>query len=114
VDNICLSRDINHLSSRVFLYSISSCGLFYNFKSVLVLLQVYGEIESTNGVEKFEFSHSYSEVHHPPDVIRPDGIFMSFQHYNVEIRKRVKCITAKEGRIFESHLKLKKGTFLTK
>lgn len=63
------------------------------------MLQVYGEIESVDGVETFEFAHSYSEVHQPPDVIRPDGIFMSFQHYNVEIRKRVKCITAKEGTI---------------
>ena len=62
------------------------------------VIQVYGELESQDGTEKFEFSNSYSQVHNPPDVIQPDGAFMSFEHYNVEIRKRVKCITAIEGR----------------
>ena len=64
----------------------------------MFLLQVYGAIENSDGYERFVFSNSYSQVHQPPEVIRPDGIFFSFVHYNVEIRKRVKCITAIEGK----------------
>ena len=59
--------------------------------------QVYGQIESEGDSEHFEFSHSYSAIHQPPDKIEPDGKFFSFEHYNVEVRKRVKCITAIEG-----------------
>ncbi|XP_045161241.2 D-glucuronyl C5-epimerase-like isoform X2 [Mercenaria mercenaria] len=71
--------------------------VYLPFSFIQKYFEVYGEFENIEGYEKFEFSHSYSEVHHPPDVIRPDGAFMSFEHYNVEIRKRVKCITAVEG-----------------
>ena len=59
--------------------------------------QVYGQIEEEGDSEHFEFSHSYSAIHQPPDKIEPDGKFFSFEHYNVEVRKRVKCITAVEG-----------------
>ena len=66
--------------------------------TAMYVLQVYGELKAEEGgEERFEFSHSYSEVHKPPPDIKPDGIFMSFQHYNVEIRKRVKCVSAKDG-----------------
>lgn len=82
-------------------YSVScrkdGSEVYMPFSFVQKYFEVYGELQSVDGEEKFEFSHSYSEVHHPPDVIRPDGAFMSFEHYNVEIRKRVKCITAIEG-----------------
>lgn len=71
--------------------------VYMPFSFIQKYFEVYGEFQNIDGFEKFEFSHSYSEVHHPPDVIRPDGAFMSFEHYNVEIRKRVKCITAIEG-----------------
>ncbi|WAR14505.1 GLCE-like protein [Mya arenaria] len=71
--------------------------VYMPFSFIKKYFEVYGEIQVSEGDEKFEFSHSYSEVHVPPEVIRPDGIFMSFEHYNVEIRKRVKCITATEG-----------------
>lgn len=74
-------------------------------KKLCLYFQVYGEFENVDGFEKFEFSHSYSDVHQPPEVIRPDGAFMSFEHYNVEIRKRVKCITAIEGKLFKKHSK---------
>ncbi|KAH3867688.1 D-glucuronyl C5-epimerase B-like [Dreissena polymorpha] len=71
--------------------------IYMPFSFIKKYFEVYGELQSVEGQEKFEFSHSYSEVHQPPDVIRPDGIFMSFEHYNVEIRKRVLCVTATEG-----------------
>lgn len=71
--------------------------VYLPFSFIQKYFEVYGEIQHKDGMEKFQFSHSYSLVHAPPDEIKPDGAFMSFEHYNVEIRKRVKCITATEG-----------------
>jgi len=47
--------------------------------------------------EVFHWQHSYSRVFTPPLSYSPADGFMSFEHYNVEIRDRVKCISAIEG-----------------
>ncbi|NWV26554.1 GLCE epimerase, partial [Origma solitaria] len=59
--------------------------------------QVYGRIAQADGGERFEFSHSYSKVYAQRAPYRPDGVFMSFEGYNVELRDRVKCISGVEG-----------------
>ena len=46
---------------------------------------------------QFEWSHSYSMVYPPSEKYTPGGEFMSFRHYNVEVRERVKCISGVEG-----------------
>ena len=43
------------------------------------------------------WQHSYSKVYRPSGKYTPHGVFMSFEHYNVEIRDRVKCISGMEG-----------------
>jgi len=48
--------------------------------------------------EVFYWQHSYSRVFTSETSYSPTDGFMSFQHYNVEIRDRVKCISAAEGR----------------
>ena len=48
--------------------------------------------------EVFYWQHSYSRVFIPESSYSPTDGFMSFEHYNVEIRDRVKCISAAEGR----------------
>lgn len=63
----------------------------------LCFLQVYGKIEDYDGYERFEWQHSYSKVFPPKEKYSPDGVFMSFEHYNVEVRDRVKCISGMEG-----------------
>lgn len=50
-----------------------------------------------DGVERFEWSHSYSKVYHPKKKYDPHGTFMTFENYNVEVRERVKCISGMEG-----------------
>ena len=62
------------------------------------MFQVYGKIQEYDGVERFEWKHSYSRIYRPADKYTPQGIFMSFEHYNVEVRDRVKCISGIEGR----------------
>ena len=50
-----------------------------------------------NGGERFEWQHSYARIYPQKGKYRPDGVLMSFEHYNVEVRDRVKCISAMEG-----------------
>ncbi|XP_053319567.1 D-glucuronyl C5-epimerase [Spea bombifrons] len=59
--------------------------------------EVYGKIAQYDGFERFEFSHSYSKVYAQRGPYHPDGVFMSFEGYNVEVRDRVKCISGVEG-----------------
>ncbi|XP_064642168.1 D-glucuronyl C5-epimerase-like isoform X2 [Lineus longissimus] len=59
--------------------------------------EVYGRIIQGNGFERFEWQHSYSRIYKPRGKYTTDGIFMSFDHYNVEVRDRVKCISGREG-----------------
>ncbi|XP_076847032.1 glucuronic acid epimerase a isoform X2 [Brachyhypopomus gauderio] len=58
---------------------------------------VYGRLVQHEGMERFEFSHSYSRVYAQREPYHPDGVFMSFEGYNVEVRDRVKCISGVEG-----------------
>ncbi|CAI9595865.1 unnamed protein product [Staurois parvus] len=59
--------------------------------------EIYGKIAQYDGFERFEFSHSYSKVYAQRGPYHPDGVFMSFEGYNVEVRDRVKCISGVEG-----------------
>ncbi|NXB70360.1 GLCE epimerase, partial [Donacobius atricapilla] len=71
--------------------------VFLPFSWVEKYFQVYGRIAQAEGTERFEFSHSYSKVYAQRAPYRPDGVFMSFEGYNVELRDRVKCISGVEG-----------------
>ncbi|KAL3861260.1 hypothetical protein ACJMK2_007304 [Sinanodonta woodiana] len=71
--------------------------VYMPFSFIQKYFEVYGSIENMDGYDRFEFSHSFSKVFPPSDTYSPDGKFMSFEHYNVEVRDRVKCITATEG-----------------
>lgn len=59
--------------------------------------EVYGTLATYDGLERFEWSHSHSRVYHPKGKYDPRGVFMYFENYNVEVRDRVKCVSAIEG-----------------
>ncbi|XP_017866786.1 PREDICTED: D-glucuronyl C5-epimerase [Drosophila arizonae] len=46
---------------------------------------------------KFNWMHSNAKVNLPKGKYDPRGVFMYFENYNVEVRDRVKCISAAEG-----------------
>uniref|UniRef100_A0A8C4X0H4 heparosan-N-sulfate-glucuronate 5-epimerase n=1 Tax=Eptatretus burgeri TaxID=7764 RepID=A0A8C4X0H4_EPTBU len=71
--------------------------VFLPFSWIEKYFEVYGKMASYQGAERFEFSHSYSKVYEQQGAYRPDGVFMSFEGYNVEVRDRVKCISGVEG-----------------
>ena len=66
--------------------------------------EVYGKVVQYDGYDRFEFQHSYSKVYTQREPYHPDGVFMSFEGYNVEVRDRVKCISGVEGEtVFNVH-----------
>lgn len=73
--------------------------VFLPFSWVEKYFEVYGKLVQYDGYERFEFSHSYSKVYGQREAYRPDGVFMSFEGYNVEVRDRVKCISGVEGKV---------------
>nr|CAG4651634.1 EOG090X0272 [Triops cancriformis] len=57
---------------------------------------VYGKLSTRGSEEVFEWNHSYSKIYQPKVKYNPKGVFMYFENYNVEVRDRVKCISAIE------------------
>lgn len=61
--------------------------------------EVYGKLATYDGLEKFEWSHSYSKVYTPKEKYEPREVFMSFENYNVEVNENVFiCIYGINGR----------------
>lgn len=75
--------------------------VYLPFSWVEKYFDVYGRLVQYDGMERFEFSHSYSRVYAQREPYHPDGVFMSFEGYNVEVRDRVKCISGVEGRLLK-------------
>ncbi|XP_055374433.1 D-glucuronyl C5-epimerase B [Condylostylus longicornis] len=48
-------------------------------------------------VNKFMWSHTNSKINIPKGKYDPKGVYMYFENYNVEVRDRVKCVSAAEG-----------------
>ncbi|XP_036399027.1 D-glucuronyl C5-epimerase B-like [Megalops cyprinoides] len=71
--------------------------VYLPFSWVEKYFEVYGKLVQYDGYDRFEFSHSYSKVYAQREHYHPDGVFMSFEGYNVEVRDRVKCISGVEG-----------------
>lgn len=72
--------------------------VYLPFSWVEKYFEVYGKIVQYDGYDRFEFQHSYSKVYTQREPYHPDGVFMSFEGYNVEVRDRVKCISGVEGK----------------
>lgn len=73
--------------------------IFVPFSFLEKYYEVYGKLVTVKGREVFEWSHSYSKVYRPTAKYNSTGPFMYFMNYNVEVRDRVKCISATEGRL---------------
>nr|XP_017010022.2 D-glucuronyl C5-epimerase B [Drosophila takahashii] len=59
---------------------------------------VSGAVSTTGSeVARFNWVHSTAKVNLPRGKYDPRGVFMYFENYNVEVRDRVKCISAAEG-----------------
>ncbi|KAJ2952459.1 hypothetical protein O0L34_g6768 [Tuta absoluta] len=74
-----------------------AADVYLPFSFIHKYFEVYGKITSIEGVERFEWSHSYSKIYHPKRKYDPRGTFTTFENYNVEVRDRVKCISGIDG-----------------
>ncbi|XP_071946209.1 D-glucuronyl C5-epimerase B-like isoform X1 [Antedon mediterranea] len=70
--------------------------VYLPFSFIQKYFDITGKIAEYDGFERFEWQHSYARVYQekPYD---PNGVFMSFSHYNVEQRDRVKMVCGVEG-----------------
>lgn len=71
--------------------------IYLPFSFVNRYFEVYGKMDGEGVEQHFDWQHSYSRVYPPGEKYTPQGVFMSFAHYNVEVRDRVKCISGAEG-----------------
>jgi len=74
-----------------------SSDVFIPFSFIKKYFEVYGKLVTVKGRRQLEWSHSYSKVYKPTVKYDSAGVFMHFSNYNVEVRDRVKCISAVEG-----------------
>ncbi|KAL3269647.1 hypothetical protein HHI36_008710 [Cryptolaemus montrouzieri] len=72
--------------------------VFLPFSFLRKYYEVYGKMVNLDGIERFEWSHnSYNKIYYPKGRYDPRGVFMYFENYNVEMRDRVKYVSATEG-----------------
>uniref|UniRef100_A0A2M4AL95 heparosan-N-sulfate-glucuronate 5-epimerase n=1 Tax=Anopheles triannulatus TaxID=58253 RepID=A0A2M4AL95_9DIPT len=71
--------------------------VYLPFSFLQKYFDVYGSLNVVDGSRRFDWTHSYGKVNYPKGAYDPRGIFMYFENYNVEMRDRVKCISALEG-----------------
>jgi heparosan-N-sulfate-glucuronate 5-epimerase len=64
------------------------------FSFIKKYFEVYGSFSTNDGITHFDWNHSYGKVNLPRTIYDSKGIFMYFENYNVEVRDRVKCISA--------------------
>lgn len=68
--------------------------IYMPFSFIKKYFEVYGALNNIDGISHFDWSHSYGKVNLPRTIYDSKGIFMYFENYNVEVRDRVKCISA--------------------
>ncbi|XP_034102399.1 D-glucuronyl C5-epimerase B [Drosophila albomicans] len=71
--------------------------VYVPFSFLRQYFDISGAVSTNNEVVKFNWMHSNAKVNLPKGKYDPRGVFMYFENYNVEVRDRVKCISAAEG-----------------
>ena len=68
------------------------------FSFVKDYFDIYGDLQELDGKTVLDWRHSYSDIHHPKAgvVYETKDPFLWFEHYHVEGRSRVKCISGVE------------------
>lgn len=79
----------------------NGADVFIPFSFIEGYFEITGKVEvdkrSANNDRFFNWQHSYAKLVFPKLPYEPDGIFMAFDNYNVEVRDRVKYISPSEG-----------------
>lgn len=68
--------------------------VYLPFTFIKKYFEVYGSLNTNDGISHLDWAHSYGKVNLPRSVYDSKGIYLYFENYNVEVRDRVKCISA--------------------
>ncbi|XP_015598441.1 D-glucuronyl C5-epimerase B isoform X2 [Cephus cinctus] len=71
--------------------------VYVPFSFIHKYFEIYGKLAIYDGLERFEWLHSYSKIVSPKGKYDSRGVFMTFENYNVEVRERVKCVSGNDG-----------------
>ncbi|XP_055855063.1 D-glucuronyl C5-epimerase B [Episyrphus balteatus] len=71
--------------------------VYVPFSFLRSYFEVSGALSTENQVTRFNWTHSSAKINYPKGKYDSRGLFMYFENYNVEVRERVKCISAIEG-----------------
>lgn len=73
-------------------------SVYIPFNFIEKYFEISGKIvHRKGGKEVFEWNHSYSKVYFPKQSYDSGLAFLWFDNYNVEVRDRVRCVSAKAG-----------------
>ncbi|CAG2164012.1 unnamed protein product [Oppiella nova] len=80
------------------LRSATEDSVYIPFAFLHKYFEINGKIvDSKDGQQVFEWSHSYSRVYFPKHTYHENEAFLWFDNYNVEVRDRVRCVSAITG-----------------
>lgn len=80
------------------LVTSKEASVYIPFTFIRKYFDINGKItRSKNQEEYFEWSHSYSRIFYPDQPYDCKGKFLWFENYNVELRDRVKSVSATEN-----------------
>ncbi|XP_013409953.1 D-glucuronyl C5-epimerase B-like [Lingula anatina] len=72
--------------------------VYVPFSFVQNYFEITGSVQQQeDGGEVLNWLHSYSEIKQLREKYSTKGVFMHFDHYNVEVRDRVKCVSGMDG-----------------
>ena len=78
--------------------TLNDNSVFIPFNFIEKYFEISGKLVlKKDGNEIFEWSHSYSKVYFPKQTYEPSLAFLWFDNYNVEVRDRVRCVSATTG-----------------
>lgn len=73
-------------------------SVYLPFSFIHKYFDVSGKLSKrADGSEYFSWQHSYSKVYYPRNAYDPRDVFLWFDNYNVEVRDRVKYVSAISG-----------------
>jgi heparosan-N-sulfate-glucuronate 5-epimerase len=78
--------------------TLNEDNVYIPFNFIKKYFEINGKIvKKKEGKEVFEWNHSYSKVYYPKERYDSNSTFLWFDNYNVEVRDRVKCVSAIKG-----------------
>lgn len=61
--------------------------VYIPFSFIKNYFEVFGTLSTDNSGTRFNWSHSNSKINYPKGKYDPNGLFMYFENYNVEVSK---------------------------